>query len=68
MTRDARAKHDHVDQGQEALPVVHLLQQGPESRNGWRDQQRERVVIWKLFSTVGIQEIVLSVPYGFSKQ
>lgn len=32
VARDARAEHNHVDQGQEALPVVHLLQQGPGSK------------------------------------
>lgn len=26
---DASAEHDHVDQGQEALPVLYLVQEGP---------------------------------------
>lgn len=29
VARDARAEHDHVDKGQKALPVLHLVQQGP---------------------------------------
>lgn len=31
---DAGAEHNHIDQGQEALPVIHLLQQGPGSTGG----------------------------------
>lgn len=32
VPRDASAEHDHVDQGQEALPVLHLVQECPEEQ------------------------------------
>lgn len=35
VARDARAEHDHVDEGQEALPVLHLVQQGPGREKAW---------------------------------
>lgn len=28
VSRDASAEHDHVDQGQKTLPVLHLVQEG----------------------------------------
>lgn len=35
VPRDAGAEHDHVDQSQEALPVLHLVQEGPGEQRTW---------------------------------